>query len=64
MEAAARRGMPCHVENISSTRLLQSEAVILVNSIIGVWQVVRLAGRAWTPMTVARQLREWLDDAG
>lgn len=64
MRAATAHGMSCHIENISSGRLLQADAILLVNSIIGLWQVVRLAGRAWTPMTVARQLREWLDDAG
>lgn len=64
MRAATAHGMSCHIENIGSGRLLQADAILLVNSIIGLWQVVRLAGRAWTPMTVARQLREWLDDAG
>lgn len=62
VEAAARHGMTCHVENIGSARLLQSEAIILVNSIIGMWQVVRLAGRTWAPAKVVRQLRGWLDD--
>ena len=61
MQAAAAHGMVCGVENISSARLLQADAILLVNSIIGVWQVVRLAGRTWTPATVVRQLREWLD---
>lgn len=64
MQAATAHGMSCHIENISSGRLLQADAILLVNSIIGVWQVVRLAGRTWEPMTVVRQLREWLDDAG
>lgn len=62
MQAAAAHGMTCRVENISSGRLLQADAILLLNSIIGVWQVVRLAGRTWTPATVVRQLRGWLDD--
>lgn len=61
MQAAAAHGMACSVENISSARLLQADAIFLVNSIIGVWQVVRLAGRTWAPATVVRQLKEWLD---
>ena len=64
MRAAAAHDMSCHIENISSGRLLQADAILLVNSIIGVWQVVRLAGKTWGPMMVVRQLRGWLDDAG
>jgi 4-amino-4-deoxychorismate lyase len=64
MEAAAARGIACREEPISQARLLGAEAVLLVNSVIGVWAVRACAGRRWTPGEWAGRVREWLDEEG
>lgn len=62
MQAAAGHGMVCHSENISHERLLQSDEILLVNSIIGIWQVRQLGNKTWMPGMVTRHVREWLDE--
>jgi hypothetical protein len=37
---------------------------MLVNSLIGVWQVRRLDDRAWGPGTMTARVRRWLDEDG
>ncbi|OGA06390.1 MAG: aminodeoxychorismate lyase [Betaproteobacteria bacterium RIFCSPLOWO2_02_64_14] len=64
MDGARRRRVACVVERISLERLLAAQEVMLVNSLIGVWQVRRLGGRAWDPGTVTAQVRRWLDEDG
>jgi 4-amino-4-deoxychorismate lyase len=62
MEAARKSGMNCREENIPLARVIESQEAMLVNSIIGVWQIVGCAGRNWTAGTVTQRMREWLDD--
>jgi 4-amino-4-deoxychorismate lyase len=64
MDGARRHGVACAVERIALERLLAAQEVMLVNSLIGVWQVRRLEGRAWGPGTVTAQVRRWLDEDG
>lgn len=61
LEAGARHGLACAVEPIAPERLEAAEAVMLVNSLIGVWPVTRLGGRRWQDFAVAHHIREWLD---
>ncbi|MBI3044390.1 MAG: aminodeoxychorismate lyase [Betaproteobacteria bacterium] len=62
MEAAAARGVAFREEPVSQARLLDAEEALLVNSVIGVWQVRECGGRSWTPGAFAARVREWLDD--
>lgn len=60
--AAAGRGLACRVEHISLERVLQAQAVLLVNSLIGVWQVRELDDRVWAAGELTTDLRQWLDE--
>lgn len=64
MEAASKLGMVCREEPITQARLLDAEEALVVNSVIGVWQIRACAGRSWEPGTCVRRVREWLDDEG
>ncbi len=60
--AAARRGLACPVEHIGLERVLQAQEVLLVNSLIGAWQVRELGDRVWTAGGLVSKLRQWLDE--
>jgi 4-amino-4-deoxychorismate lyase len=62
--AARKSGMICREENIALMRLLEAQEAMLVNSVIGVWQIAACAGHSWAPGIVTRRVREWLDDEG
>ncbi len=62
--AAARRGIACGECEIGIERLMRADAALLVNSLIGVWQVAALGERRWAPQEITRHVREWLDDTG
>jgi 4-amino-4-deoxychorismate lyase len=62
MEAAARQGMACREEQFTWQRLRDAQEVLLVNSVIGVWQVLECGNRRWEPGRVAGRVREWLDE--
>jgi 4-amino-4-deoxychorismate lyase len=62
MAAARKSGMSCREDNIALVRLLEAQEAMLVNSVIGVWQISACAGRTWASGAVTRRVREWLDD--
>jgi len=62
MDTAAAHGVTCRQEPISQARLLDAQEALLVNSIIGVWQIKACAGRSWEPGTWFARAREWLDE--
>lgn len=62
IESAGRHGVACHVTHIHRERLLPAREILLVNSLIGVWQVRELDGRTWAPGTFAGQVKQWLDE--
>jgi 4-amino-4-deoxychorismate lyase len=64
IQAAASHGMVCSTGQISQERLLQSDEILLVNTIIGVWQVKQVGDKVWMPGMVARHARKWLDEDG
>jgi 4-amino-4-deoxychorismate lyase len=61
MDAALRHGVACVVEPVALDRLLAADEVMLVNSLIGVWQVRSLEGRAWSPGAMTPRIRNWLE---
>lgn len=62
LEAAAAAGMPVRIEHVGLARVLGASELLLVNSVIGVWQVRALGDRIWAPGTFVHQVRQWLDD--
>ena len=62
LDAGAGHGLACRVEAVSRERLAAAEAVLLVNSLIGVWPVCGLGSRRWHDFAAAHHLHEWLDD--
>lgn len=64
MEAAGKLGMLCREEPVTQARLLDAQEALLVNSVIGVWQIRMCAGRSWEPGACVGRVREWLDEQG
>lgn len=62
LRASSRRGQSIHVEHISQARLLAAEQVLLCNSLVGVWRVMKLDDKVWPDNGWADQLRYWLDE--
>lgn len=62
MEAARRNAVDCMQTQISMERLRAADAVILMNSLIGVWQARELDGRRLGAHPLAQRVRKWLDD--
>jgi 4-amino-4-deoxychorismate lyase len=65
IRAAMRRGVACHVGNITWRDVLDADEVILVNSLAGAWPVREIEGSTRTPGPVVRAVQQWLaeDDA-
>ena len=61
LECDAGHGLGCGAARIDRDRLEAADAVLLVNSLIGVWPVARLGVRQWHDFAAARHLQEWLD---
>lgn len=64
MEAAGKSGVVCREEPVSRARLLDAREALLVNSVIGAWQIRACAGRIWEPGDYVGRVREWLNDEG
>jgi len=64
MEAARKQGVACREEPITQARLSDAQEALLVNSVIGVWQIRECAGRSWNAGAHAGRVREWIDEEG
>jgi 4-amino-4-deoxychorismate lyase len=62
IEAALRERVPVRVASMTWQEVLRAEEVILVNSLIGAWQIRSLESRRWTCGTWTLRFRDWLDD--
>jgi 4-amino-4-deoxychorismate lyase len=62
IESAGRHGVGCRVTPVSHERLLQADEILLVNSIIGVWQVRELDDKIRPAGTFVARVRQWLDE--
>jgi 4-amino-4-deoxychorismate lyase len=62
MEAAASRGMVCREEQLTWQRVLDAQEVLLVNSVVGAWQVRECGNHRWEPGGLIGRVREWLDE--
>jgi 4-amino-4-deoxychorismate lyase len=61
IDLAKIAGVLCRVENVPLQRVLDADAAFLVNSLMGLWPIARLADRCWTPGNVTLQVTQWLD---
>lgn len=62
MEAATGQGMACDEDDLTWQRVLDAREVLLVNSVIGVWQVRQCGYHQWAPGVIAGRVREWLHE--
>ena len=62
MKAAAKHGVACREEIVTRDRFLAATETMVVNSLIGVWQIRVCAGRSWETGTVTARVREWLNE--
>jgi len=61
IEASAKQELSCREEPVTQARLLDAEEALLVNSVIGVWQIGECCKRSWKPGSWSARVREWLD---
>ena len=61
IDAARENGVACVVRDISWTELMQSEEVILTNSVAGAWPVREVDGAARKAGPLARAIQSWLE---
>jgi 4-amino-4-deoxychorismate lyase len=62
MKSAAREGIGCREELITQARFFDAQESMLVNSLIGAWQIRACAGKSWTAGTYTARVRKWLDE--
>lgn len=62
LEAAGVLGASCREEPVSQARLLDADEALLVNSVIGVWQIRECGDRGWKPGAFTGRVRKWLDE--
>lgn len=60
MELAQENRTPVRIAAISIDELLAADEVLLVNSVIGVWQIAALGSKTWNPGRLTPQVRNWL----
>ncbi|HQT26069.1 MAG TPA: aminodeoxychorismate lyase [Burkholderiales bacterium] len=60
LEYSRESGLPLHIRSFGKDELLQAEEVFLVNSVIGLWQIVSIGERHWEKGEFCLKLREWL----
>ncbi len=63
IDAAVREAMPVRIATIAWQDVMSAEEAILVNSLIGAWQIRWLESRRWRQGTWISRLRGWLDGA-
>lgn len=57
---AAQLNLSVKVESMSLDKLMQSDEMIICNSLLGAWQVVNLNGQQWAKQKLDAQLREMI----
>ena len=63
LELARENGLAARIDEICIDDLLAAEAVLLVNSVIGVWQVAALDRKTWRRSIFSDQIGKWLEGA-
>ena len=60
IEEAGRRGIACNVEAVPLLRVMDADALVLSNSIFGVWSVKSLEGHEYVGSALATSMSAWL----
>ena len=60
LEYAREKGIPVEIKPFGIDFLKQADEVFLVNSVIGLWQVVSLENASWQKGAFCEALRNWL----
>lgn len=61
LDWAAQQGIPCHTRRLGLQELLDADELFLVNSIIGLWPVRELQGKAWHSHALSLPIQKWLE---
>ncbi|MDP2827790.1 MAG: aminodeoxychorismate lyase [Sulfuricellaceae bacterium] len=61
LEFADLAGIPVSVRRLSLAEFMASEAIIMSNSVMGLWQILEFNGKVWPVSSLAGQLRALLD---
>ena len=61
MLIAQHNGLRCSIENIPLQRVYDADELFVVNSVIGLWPVSRLAHKTWPVGAVTATIKHWLD---
>ncbi len=64
MRRARESGMVVHLDNLTSTRVMEADEIFLSNSLIGIRPVLRLAKRLWRRGPVTSRMTEILRTCG
>lgn len=59
---AAAHGVACTVSDVPLSEAFQTDELIVVNSLVGAWQVRELNDRKWAPGAMVPTIRRWLDE--
>jgi 4-amino-4-deoxychorismate lyase len=62
IERATQARMNITVTTITPETLLDADAVFLVNSVIGMWQITTLEEKTWSVHPLGAQIRSWITD--
>jgi len=62
IERATQARVNITVTTITPETLLDAEAVFLVNSVIGMWQITTLEEKIWSVHPFGEQIRSWIND--
>jgi 4-amino-4-deoxychorismate lyase len=61
IDAAHREGIVCSIEHVLPERVRAADALLLANSVIGLWRVASLGDRRWQYDPRLERFRLWLD---
>jgi 4-amino-4-deoxychorismate lyase len=62
LDRAILEGLPVRVGTVSWQEVLDAEEALLVNSLIGAWQIRSLGSRTWVLGSWTARIRDWLDE--
>lgn len=61
LEFASRAGVPTAVRPLSLAEFMASEAIMMSNSVMGLWQILEFNGKVWPVLGIVGQLRALLE---
>ena len=63
LELARTHGIRADISHLSKSDVLGADELFVLNSVIGVWQIVALDGRTWRKGLMTARVRSWLSNA-